>query len=179
MSLPLPTDRIRSLIVQVAGVYTLNPDLVEAIIIHESAGVTSAIRYEQGFWVKYMAKDPRFLQSDPHRVSSSYGLMQVMYVVALEVGFTSPDPEYLFVPSIGLDTGCKKLKQLLDWAQGVEAQALAAYNGGKGANSKPPYRNQVYADAVLAIKTHVSLARRPVSVSGPVPGPVVGPVSGG
>lgn len=148
-------DRLRPLLVRTASRYALDPALVEAMVIHESSGVTSAIRYESAFWAKYMAADPRFLGADPKRVSSSYGLMQVMYVVALEVGFTFGDPEYLFVPEIGLDTGCKKFRQLLDWAQGVEAQALAAYNGGKKANTTPPYRNHVYAEAVLDERTRV------------------------
>lgn len=155
MSVSTATDRIRPLIVSTAGTFQLDPILVEAVVLRESSGITSAIRYEPGFWTKYMSKDARFVNADPHRVSSSYGLMQVMYVVALEVGFGYPDPEYLFVPSIGLDFGCRKLRSLLDWAKGVEAQALAAYNGGKGANVIPPYRNQGYADAVLATRAQL------------------------
>jgi soluble lytic murein transglycosylase-like protein len=76
--------------------------------------------------------------------------MQIMYVTAREVGFTQSAPEYLFVPEIGLEFGCRKLRQLLDWAQGRVPQALAAYNGGKKANTTPPYRNQAYVDKVLS-----------------------------
>jgi soluble lytic murein transglycosylase-like protein len=35
---------------------------------------------------------------------------------------------------------------------GLDPRALAAYNGGKGGNITPPYRNQPYADKVLAAK---------------------------
>lgn len=153
-------DYLRPLILVAADRYTLDSTLVEAVVIQESAGITSAIRYESAFWAKYMSADPRFKGADPKRVSSSYGLMQVMYIVAIEVGFRYQEPEYLFVPSIGLDSGCKKLRQLMDWAKGTEAQALAAYNGGKGKNATPPYRNQVYADAVLAHRVQVQAALR-------------------
>lgn len=153
-------DHLRPQLMVAANRYTLDPTLVEAVVIHESSGVPSAIRYESGFWAKYMSKDPTYRDADPKRVSSSYGLMQVMFVVAIEMGFVYPDPEFLFVPSIGLDAGCKKLRQLLDWAHGVEAQALAAYNGGRGANSTPPYRNQVYATAVLAQRATVQVTLR-------------------
>ncbi len=75
--------------------------------------------------------------------------MQVMFVVAKELGFTSPDPELLFVPRVGLDWGCRKLATLLQWSDGDLMQALAAYNGGKGNNQKPPFRNIGYAERVL------------------------------
>lgn len=142
-------DWHRPLITAIAQVHHLDPDLVEALVWQESSGCTTAVRYEPAFWVKYMAADPRFRKADPRRVSCSYGLMQVMYVVALEVGFPYQDPEYLLVPNIGLEYGCRKLRQLLDWSKGNLEQALSAYNGGKGGNASAPYRNAVYAAEVL------------------------------
>lgn len=141
-------ERLRPLITTTAVRYGLDPLLVEAMVIQESGGITSAVRYERGFWDRYLAADPKYKDKDPLRVSSSYGLMQVMYPVAAEQGFPYEDPEYLCVPSIGLDIGCRTFKNLLTWAQGNEDQALAAYNGGKGGNTTPPFRNQTYVERV-------------------------------
>ena len=130
--------------------FGLDPQLVAAVVMTESAGKTSAYRYEPQFWAKYLAPKPEWAGENPERVSASYGLMQVLYVTAKEVGFTASAPEYLFVPEIGLEFGCRKLRQVLDWAKGTVPQALAAYNGGRVANAAPPYRNQTYVDRVLA-----------------------------
>lgn len=136
-------------IVAAASAHQLSPDLVEAITVVESSGKPYAYRYEPTFWTKYMSNDAAWVGANPERVAASYGLMQVMFVVAQEVGYEHAEPEYLFVPAIGLEFGCRKIAQLLAWAEGDVARALAAYNGGKGGNVAPPYRNQAYADRVL------------------------------
>jgi len=140
----------RSDIEVAAKAHALDPDLVEALVLVESSGRTHAYRYEPRFWAKYMAARPEWRDLNPERVSASYGLMQVLFVVAVECGFSAHDPEYLFVPSIGLEYGCRKLEQLLRWSHGSIPQALAAYNGGRGGNAAPPYRNQPYVDLVFA-----------------------------
>lgn len=132
-----------------AANHQLAPALVEAITIVESSGKPYAYRYEPAFYARYMAHDPRWAHANPERVAASYGLMQIMFPVAQEVGFDHPEPEYLFVPAIGLEFGCRKFAALLRWAEGDIAQALAAYNGGQGGNVTPPFRNQKYADRVL------------------------------
>lgn len=118
-------------IVQAAREHGLDPNLVEAVVVIESSGRTDAFRYEPGFWDRYLRTNVDYLGEVPRRVSSSYGLMQVMAPVARELGLTR-EPEYLFVPSVGLHFGCLKLANLLKWAQGDTAKALEAYNGGKG-----------------------------------------------
>lgn len=138
----------RAAIVTAATAHALDPDLVEALILVESAGQAHAYRYEPQFWARYMAGTPEWQDANPHRVSASYGLMQILYVVAREVGFTEADPEYLFVPHLNLEFGCRKLAQLLAWAHEDVEQALCAYNGGKGGNGGRPFRNQAYADRV-------------------------------
>jgi len=82
-----------------------------------------------------------------------------MYPVACELGYAEDAPEYLFVPTIGLLWGCKKLRSLLDWSKQNVDQALAAYNGGKGDNETPPYRNQFYVDKVRKYLERIQLAR--------------------
>ncbi len=138
----------RAEIEAIASQFHLDPDVIEAIVMTESSGKTHAYRFEPGFWQQYMKDKPQYDGANPERVSSSYGLMQVMYPVACELGFSEAAPEYLFVPTIGLHWGCKKFRSLLDWAQQNVDQALAAYNGGKGGNAIAPYRNQAYVDRV-------------------------------
>jgi len=132
-----------------AQIYGLDPNLVKAVVMVESAGETSAYRYEPGFWMRYMAHKPEFDGANPRRVSSSYGLMQVMYTTATQHGFKDA-PEALFIPLIGLAYGCAHLKYLLAQCDGNVEQALCQYNGGEGGNTKPPYRNAAYARKALA-----------------------------
>jgi soluble lytic murein transglycosylase-like protein len=57
--------------------------------------------------------------------------MQVLYATATDYGYVT-DPEYLFLPKVGLDIGCRHLAELVRWAKGDIQKALGAYNGGKG-----------------------------------------------
>lgn len=146
----------------IADQHRLDADLVEAVALVESSGKTHAYRYEPAFWLRYMAKNPRWDGAVPERVSASYGLLQVMYPVALELGMPASDPpEYLFVPVYGLQYGCRKLREVLGWAKGDVPAALAAYNGGKTNDNRPglvPKRNQDYVDKVLRMLALVKTA---------------------
>lgn len=128
----------------------LQPVLVEAQVLVESSGNPKAYRYEPGFWKTYMAGKPEWAGADPKVVSASYGLMQIMYVVALEMGLDkSLPPSVLFDVETNLEYGCRKLASLMKWSKGNVMQALAAYNGGKGGNTTPPFRNMPYVVKVL------------------------------
>lgn len=142
-------------IAEAAAAHGLDKRVVEALVIVESSGRTNAYRYEAGFWSKYLANHPDYRGAVPERVSASYGLMQVMYPVAREMGFPFADPELLFVPATGLEYGCRKLASLLTWAEGDLQSALAAYNGGKAANRVEPRRNQAYCDRVMVALSEV------------------------
>jgi len=141
----------------------LDPLLVEAVVVQESSGNTDAFRFEPDFWNRYLKPNPKYRGLNPRRVSSSYGLMQVMYCRVLEDRIADNDawaPELLFLPENGLDIGCGLLAELLQWAQGKTTDqqlatqaALAAYNGGRGGNDPSkdnPLRNGKYAREVLA-----------------------------
>lgn len=145
----------------IAAQHALDPDLVTAVCLVESSGHTSAYRYEPQFWLRYMAKDPKWEGEIPERVSASYGLMQVMYPVARELGLSADEPpEALFVPVNGLQFGCRKLREVLGWAKGDVPAALAAYNGGKTKDNAPgvtPKRNQRYVDKVLATLAQIRM----------------------
>lgn len=143
----------------------LDPVLVESIVIVESySGQTDAFRFEPDFWRRYLVKKAEWKHRNPRRVSSSYGLMQIMYPTALEMGYPPNDPpELLFVPEVGLRWGCTYLKFLLDWSKRVGGDkvseqrwlraALASYNGGRGGNHPVPettlLRNDYYAAKIL------------------------------
>jgi len=136
-----------------AAQFGLDPLLLEAQVLAESSGNADAFRFEQAFWNNYLKNKAEWASSVPRRVSSSYGLMQIMYPVAKEIGFTG-EPEELFVPTVNLQWGCKKFRQLLNWAGGDVVKALVAYNGGKGSASRNPYPPAPagYARRVLALK---------------------------
>ncbi len=124
----------------------LDPDLVQSVCEVESAGRTSAYRYEPKFWARYLKNNPEWVGSNPERVSASYGLMQCMFPVAKEHGFRS-DPEALFMPQIGINYGCIHLASLMAWAKGDTSKALAAYNAGQGGWKSTA--GQAYAAKVL------------------------------
>lgn len=137
--------------------------LVAAIVWQESGFNTDAFRHEPDFWNRYLKLNPLYRNLNPRRVSSSYGLMQVMYCRVHEDKLTSNDalpPEHLFVPEAGLATGCALLAELYRWAclktPEVELAwraAIASYNGGRGGNDPSkdaPLRNDKYAREVLA-----------------------------
>jgi len=136
-------SKYRPVIEEIATRHGLNFDVVEAVIAIESSGNTRAYREEPNFWIKYLAEDPFYKDKQPSVVSASYGLMQIMYPVARERGFTG-EPESLYIPEIGIEYGCRHLRYLMNWATNNYDTAIAAYNGGKGGNSKPPYRNAAY-----------------------------------
>jgi len=136
----------RSWIAAAAKAQSLDPQLVEAVAITESSGRTDAFRFEPAFYRRYLKDNAAYVGQIPRRISSSYGLMQVMYSTARELGFGG-EPELLFLPDVGLEGGCRKLAAELTWAHGDVRNALAAYNGGRG-----NYRAdlpQKYADKVL------------------------------
>ena len=144
-----------------ADAHLLDPALVKAVVIQESAGKFYAYRYEPDFWTRYLQYNAAWMARTPAEVSASYGLMQMLYVTAVEEGFRG-QPWDLFSPTMALECGCKHLANLMAWARSllfgqsrepiVTRCALAAYNGGKVGNTPTddPLRNSAYADEVYA-----------------------------
>lgn len=85
------------------------------------------------------------------RVSASYGLMQILFVVANERGFRG-EPEDLYIPEVNLHWGCRQLSWLYRRLEGDRRKVVAAYNGGLGAaeavDDTGLLRNQMYVDKV-------------------------------
>jgi soluble lytic murein transglycosylase-like protein len=130
----------------------IDPDLVEAIVMTESAGLPMKVRYEPTW--KYLYKVDEFAKSltitpDTEKVlqSCSWGLMQIMGSVAREVGFVKDMPVLCEV-EVNLFYGCKKLKSFIN-KYPIQTDAIASYNAGFPkvmANGK--YFNQTYVDKV-------------------------------
>lgn len=140
-------------IAAVAGQFGLDADLLEAQVLVESSGHTDAFRFEPGFYERYLRGKGEWAGWIPRRVSSSYGLLQVMFPTAIEHGFVG-EPEDLFKPRTGLFAGATILHALLTWAEGDIVRAIAAYNAGKGGADSPVGR--AYAERVLAKKLELS-----------------------
>lgn len=135
-----------------AGQHGLDPDFLEAQVLVESSGLTDAFRFEPRIWEQlqdgHLTPTFDLATAIPRRVASSYGLLQILYITARDLGFQE-EPEFLFIPDVGLEWGAKQLRRLLDWSDGDLPSALAAYNGGKRGNSVAPLRNQAYVDKVF------------------------------
>ena len=130
------------LIQEAATSHALDPALVGAVVLQESGARTDAFRFEPLFWARYLSKKPEWQGMNPRRVSSSYGLMQIMFPVAVERGYNRDWlPESLFAPDTGLMWGCRQLASLHDrlahWpvdqpdtSEDTLLALLASYNGG-------------------------------------------------
>ncbi len=154
-----------------AKAHGLDPLLVAAVVVQESAANTDAFRHERLFWNRYLKRKPEWANLNPRRVSSSYGLMQVMFPVAQERGLAKTvPPESLFLPELGLEYGCRHLRYMMDkvdahspLAPGTDRlrAALASYNGGfQPPNALRP-DTRAYADSVL--KRYAALQIEPIS----------------
>ncbi|MGH9684797.1 MAG: lytic transglycosylase domain-containing protein [Candidatus Acidiferrales bacterium] len=136
-----PDPQFSALAGQIAGKYTLDVDLVCAIVEQESGWNPWAIRAEEKFFAKYVA--PQFTAgkidiTEARARAFSWGLMQVMGEVAREFGYVGDLPG-LCLPSNGLEIGCRVFAHKLAVNQGSVKDALQAWNGG----SNPSYASEV------------------------------------
>lgn len=147
------------LIQQKATEHGLDPYLLAALVLQESSGNTDGFRWEPDFYNRYIRPKNLYPGQNPRRVSSSYGLCQVMLPTAHERGYPKDQPpEGLFVPEVGLEYGCKQLKWLQAWLERTYPTSppprrlralLASYNGGRQGPDALRPRNAAYADSVL------------------------------
>lgn len=136
-----------------AGKNGIDPKLVGAFIAVESAGKSSASRYEPGW--KYFLNPEQFAKSlgittatETVHQATSWGLMQVMGSVAREQGFTEQLPK-LIVPGPNLDVGCQFLKKLQGKYPTLQ-DLIASYNAGSPRkNADGTYVNEAYVQKVL------------------------------
>lgn len=112
----------------------INPALVYAICIKESALDPWAMRFEAGWrwwlnptrWARRVGVSAR---TEQVAQQCSWGLMQIMGTVARERGFAGDLPN-LCAPKVGLDYGCRHVKYLFGRYSDVR-HVLSAYNTGR------------------------------------------------
>lgn len=128
--------------------------LILAVIMVESSGITTAMRYEKKYrWVTNVAtwaKKMRWTKDTERALQSfSIGLMQIMTATARDHGF-SKHPIELTIPKIGVSWGCYHLNYLFR-RYGYWPDAISAYNQGNNRkrilNGKK-FKNQEYVDKV-------------------------------
>ncbi len=124
-----------------AGQHGLDAALVCAVCEQESAWDTLAIRYEPGFYDRYIAIIPHLSVTEARARAFSWGLMQVMGQTARDHGFQAKYLSALCDPDVGLDVGCRVLKKHLEEKGGDVRAGLLRWNGGGRA---------AYADEVMA-----------------------------
>jgi len=147
--LTLPWKAIDSL----SRKHGINPVIVGAIVMQESAGNTSATRYEENYrWLlhpdRYSSMNNISRMTEVNQQKTSWGLMQVMGGVARELGFEGPLVD-LCKPEIGIDLGIKKLMQLKEKYKDNINDVLASYNAGSPRLlASGDYVNQYYVNSV-------------------------------
>ena len=145
--LQLPWDHITEL----CDLYKLDFALIGAIVVIESAGRTTAVRYEPNWKthlnpVMYANILNITTMTEATLQSFSWGLMQVMGTVARELGFCGHLPQ-LCEPEHGLKYGCMKVNELFNRFDEL-TDVISAYNQGTPRKENGKYRNQYYVDTV-------------------------------
>ncbi len=147
-----PRTAYTDLLHATSNLYGLPFDLLEGQVLTESNGDPNALRFESGFFERFIRQNPnaKAAQYGPF-AACSVGLLQIMVEVAYELGFDGR-PEQLFDPKVGLAFGAKKMAALLAWTDKDYVKALCSYNGGMGiTKTGPPYPNEAYAVKVYTL----------------------------
>lgn len=127
---------------EIAGRHALDPPLICGLIERESSWDPWKIRYEDGFYTKYIEKLIASHElSDPTEERArafSWGLGQVMGEEARERGYHG-HLAMLCDPATGIEWTAIVLGRKLETASGNAAGGLQLYNGG----GNPNYASEV------------------------------------
>ncbi|MDD5530929.1 MAG: transglycosylase SLT domain-containing protein [bacterium] len=160
-------NNYKDIIRKYATMYKIQPSLIVAMIMQESGGNPNKPRYEPAFYNTYIKNNPDWIKhplyNNPQAVSSSYGLLQIMYPVAWEIATPAEriklkDPKSLNDPDFNISLGTRKLsKQLAKFPN--QEQAIASYNAGNGCikGSNICFNGTKYKNSVLNYLKQVPL----------------------
>jgi soluble lytic murein transglycosylase-like protein len=142
----IPPGPFGALIYEVAARYSLNPDLVAAVV-----------RVESAF-------NPRALSR-----KGACGLMQLLPETARRFGLRRKE---LFDPAKNLDAGARYLRWLADRFGQDAVRVLAAYNAGEGAVERyggvPPFKEtRNYVDRIFSLLGLSSAPEPPAAAPAP------------
>lgn len=118
-----------------AAQFSLDVNVVAAIVMTESGGKTWVARYEKQTdkYTRHLASHSRILgqtqETELIQQKMSWGLMQIMGFKARELGFEGYLP-MLCLPHVGLEWGCRALERFLERERGDYFRAVASYNAG-------------------------------------------------
>ncbi len=126
-------DELQKVVVAAAVNVDIDPALACAVVSHESSWNPWAVRYEPGFYRRYIQSMQGLSETEKTMRATSFGLFQIMGQVAREQGF---DGKYLteLCDPINAVQGCRKLKRCLELENQSVSAALLRYNGGGDAN---------------------------------------------
>ena len=144
---------IKSAIKRSSREFDLDPSIIYGICQTESAMNPYAIRYEPGFFKRYIESNDMVLKqaqkikgvstlTELRMRAVSFGLMQVMGQTARERGFDKTFLTDLCKPWIGVEYGCRIFNIKLRKYE-VLSMAISAYNAGKPVESNQAYVNKV------------------------------------
>ena len=144
-----PYLRLQS-VAECALKFGLRPELVAAVCEQESDWNPWAIRFEPAFETRYIKPAlPSAPTTREITKAMSFGLMQIMGEVAIELGWNGQFLTELCDPATGVLYGCKKLQKCF-LAHRDDSPSLLAYNGGA---------NYGYPGQVLARVSHYEIAK--------------------
>ena len=169
---PIPSHYIKKnfnkfddIFCMMAKKYGLKKLMLKALAIQESGLDPTASRFEQKFWNTYLKDNDEWKDEDQSVVASSWGLCQLMYVVAVELGFKKGrTAEELCDPVINIELAAKYLRKWLDSIYKYKICdknfdllpieiCLARFNAGAGnnPNDEGKLRNPKYVEKVMKI----------------------------
>ena len=136
--------------------YRLEKNVLKAMALIESKLDVRAYQYEPEFFEQALKLQDAWKDKDPKIVSASYGLFQIMFTTAWQLGFRG-QAEDLYNPVINTELGAKLLRQLMDRVRSTPnislwplEIALARWHGGSTGNPGTDglLQDQVYVDRV-------------------------------
>lgn len=140
-----------------AAALKVEPAILKAIAMQESGLVWISYRFgkaERRFYRRYILDKPEWTNhryySQPQVLSASWGLMQLMYTTAVQMGLPREAPWHVIMePEMNILLGARYFANQMD-RYGNASAAIAAYNAGsprvvQGTNR---FENQAYVDQV-------------------------------